>query len=114
MIEQGQIYMIDLEPSKGTETKKLRPYLIVSNNSYQKVFNTVIIAPISSSRKYLEPRFSSLPFFVEVPLNSKVTGTILLQHLRSIDPSIRIKSEPLLKLDKNLIEQIKETIIHEF
>lgn len=63
MIEQGQIYMIDLEPSKGTETKKLRPYLIVSNNSYQKVFNTVIIAPISSSRKYLEPRFSSLPFF---------------------------------------------------
>lgn len=50
---QGDIVWIDLGPAKGTETKKKRPCIVISNNQYNRYFNTIIIVPISSSKKYL-------------------------------------------------------------
>lgn len=51
-VHQGDIVWVNLDPTKGPEPKKTRPYLVVSNDNYNQVFNTVIILPISSARKY--------------------------------------------------------------
>lgn len=50
MYKEGEIFFINLESSKGNEERKTRPCIIVSNNQYNRVFNTVIVVPISSAK----------------------------------------------------------------
>ena len=50
--KQGDIYFFDFNPSLGSEMRKVRPCVIISNNQYNSIFNTVIVMPISSSDKY--------------------------------------------------------------
>ncbi|EEI71811.1 toxin-antitoxin system, toxin component, MazF family [Lentilactobacillus hilgardii ATCC 27305] len=50
-IKQGDIVYVDLEPSKGNKMRKTRPWLVVSNNDYNRYFNTTLVLPISSSSK---------------------------------------------------------------
>ncbi|GAA0365775.1 type II toxin-antitoxin system PemK/MazF family toxin [Alkalibacterium iburiense] len=112
-LRQGDIILVNLDPSKGTETKKTRPCLVVSNNHYNQLLNTVLIAPISNSQKYKEKRFVVSPFFVSIPDNDNVKGTILLQHIRSIDPISRVIGNPIAHLNPDVIEKISE-VIHNF
>lgn len=111
---QGDVMVIDLNPTKGVETQKKRPCVVVSNNHYNHHLNTVIVAPISSSEKYTEEYYSQSPFFIQIPDNDIVHGTILLQHLRSIDPKARTKSVVLYQLPKEIIEKMKAVVHHFF
>ena len=113
-LRQGDIILVNLDPSKGTETKKTGPCLVVSNNFYNRYLNTVLIAPISNSQKYKEERFTVSPFFVSIPNNEKVKGTILLQHIRSIDPTLRVIGKPISHLNSDLVKKISDTINHFF
>lgn len=88
-LHQGDILFINLNPAKGTETKKERPCMVVSNDEYNRHLNTVLVIPISSSDKYrTQERFVRSPFFQRIDLES-VHGTALLQHVRAIDPERR-------------------------
>lgn len=109
---QGDIFYFNLNPSKGTEMQKKRPCLIISNNNYNHVFNTVIVVPISSSKKYFQKKYVESPLFVEVK-KDLVNGTILLQHIRSVDPKSRIEGERLASLSGTEINRLSE-IIKEF
>lgn len=109
-LKQGDIILVNLDPSKGTETKKTTPCLVVSNNQHNQLLNTILIAPISSSQKYKEERFMVSPFFVSMPVNDRLKGTILLQHIRSIDPNSQVIGTPLTHLKSDLIEKISEVI----
>jgi mRNA interferase MazF len=111
-LRQGDIILVNLDPSK--ETKKTMPCLVVSNNFYNRYLNTVLIAPISNSQKYKEERFTVSPFFVSIPNNEKVKGTILLQHIRSIDPILRVIGKPISHLNSDLVKKISDTINHFF
>ena len=57
MVRQGDILFIDLNPTKGNEMAK-RPCVVVSNDYYNKSFNTILVMPLSSSKKYLEEKFA--------------------------------------------------------
>ncbi|WP_258183559.1 type II toxin-antitoxin system PemK/MazF family toxin [Enterococcus mundtii] len=46
MVKQGDIIFIDLDPTKGIELAKKRPCVIISNDNYNKIFNTVLVMPI--------------------------------------------------------------------
>lgn len=86
-LSQGDILWIDLDPARGTETKKNRPCLVISNALYNQYFNTVIVVPISTSEKYRKvEKYIKSPLFVEIKKN-KIQGTALLQHVRAVDPS---------------------------
>ncbi|GHP13402.1 hypothetical protein YK48G_08270 [Lentilactobacillus fungorum] len=92
-LHQGDILFIDLNPAKGTETKKKRPCMIVSNDEYNRHFNTVLVIPISSSDKYrTQEKFIHSPFFKRIDLKT-IQGTALLQHVRAVDPRIRSNGE---------------------
>ncbi|MBA1394484.1 type II toxin-antitoxin system PemK/MazF family toxin, partial [Lactobacillus sp. XV13L] len=79
---QGDILVVDLKPVKGHEEGKSRPCVVVSNNMYNKQFNSKIVVPISGSPKYLSGYYSASPFYITIPDNDAVHGTILLQHIR--------------------------------
>ncbi|WEV43857.1 type II toxin-antitoxin system PemK/MazF family toxin [Lactobacillus sp. ESL0684] len=112
-LQQGDIIWIDLNPAKGTEIKKTRRCLVVSNEHYNRHFNTIIIVPISSSKKYLtEEKYLQSPMFITIQ-QEKVHSTALLQHLRAIDPTKRTNCRVVARLEPNKVTQIS-TIIKQF
>ncbi|WP_137596854.1 type II toxin-antitoxin system PemK/MazF family toxin [Paucilactobacillus kaifaensis] len=116
MISQGDILYLDLDPAKGNETKKIRPCVVVSNDQYNQIFNTVIVVPISSSDKYKQRKYLTSPFFIDVRTkNNVVDGTILLQHLRSVDPVARTTSQsPVDQLENSVIQEISTNLAQYF
>jgi mRNA interferase MazF len=49
IIQRGEIYWANLEPSFGKEIGKVRPVLILSNNQQNLYSPLVIVLPITSS-----------------------------------------------------------------
>lgn len=113
--QPGTIYYVDLDPAKGAEQKKTRPCVIVSNGNYNHYFNTVIVVPISSSSKFLnEKRFIESPLFIQLTSTHNIHGTVLTQHLRSIDPKQRIKSPIIDRLSDAEFNSITQALINFF
>ena len=48
---QKEIYLADLEPTKGKEQKGKRPVVLISGNTMNENFDVCIICPISSKIK---------------------------------------------------------------
>ena len=59
MYEQLSIYWVDLEPTRGSETKKKRPCVILQSDLINKGTRTVIVSPIL-------PNHKTWPFAVNV------------------------------------------------
>ena len=84
MYKQSEIRWLDLEPTRGAETKKKRPCVIVQCNLVNKGTRTVIVAPIL-------PNHKDWPFAVNIT-PSKANGLdkkrhINLKQLRAVDVS---------------------------
>ena len=78
--KRGEIYWVDLEPTKGGETKKIRPGLVVSNDIGNESSNVIMIASITSkvARIY--------PFEVKITMDNK-EAKIMLNQCRALDKS---------------------------
>ena len=76
--KRGEVYWVKLDPVVGTETSKIRPGLIVSNDIGNEESNLVMIAPITSKvdRVY--------PFEVKILFNNK-PSKIMLNQCRALD-----------------------------
>jgi len=101
MVKQYEVYWIDLEPTQGSEIKKIRPCIIVTPNEMNEFLNTVIVAPLTSTLKQV------YPFRAQVNINDK-KGWSALDQLKCIDKS-RIKgklgslSDKEIQLIKNIL-----------
>ena len=103
--KQFDIYWVDLEPTKGAETKKLRPCVIVQGDLVNAKSKTLIVAP-------LLPNHKQWPFTVNLK-PSKKNGLdkdrhINLKQLRAVDLS-RFKRKQG-KLEKQYIDRIKTAL----
>jgi mRNA interferase MazF len=84
MYKQLEIRWVNLDPTRGAETQKKRPCVIIQSNLVNKGTKTVIVAPILPGHK-------SWPFVVNVK-PSKLNGLdkdrhINLKQLRVVDVS---------------------------
>ena len=96
--KQYEVYWVDLNPTRGSEMSKIRPCVIVSPDDMNKYLNTIIVAPITSTkREYL--------FRVECDI-----GYIALDQLRTVDKT-RIK-DFIQKLTTKHVLEVKR-ILHE-
>src|SRR5437773_760219 len=77
VVYRFEIYLINLDPTIGSEIKKTRPCLVISPDEMNKNINTVIIAPLTSKGK-------SYPTRVECKFKSK-KGQIVLDQIRTVD-----------------------------
>lgn len=48
-IKRYQIYFADLNPTIGSEIKKVRPVVIISQDEMNKYLETVVVCPLTSS-----------------------------------------------------------------
>lgn len=98
---RGDVYWISLDPTLGSETKKTRPCVILSNNAQNKKSRRVIIAPITSNTRTI------YPFEAKVKVGAKV-GKAMLDQIRSVDKKrlgkqiTHIDIETLLEIEKAL------------
>jgi mRNA interferase MazF len=76
--KRGDIYWIQLDPTVGTETRKTRPCLILSNNSQNKKGLRVIAAPITSKLKTI------YPFEAKIIINGRECKA-MLDQIRAVD-----------------------------
>ena len=77
MVNRGEVYWINLDPTLGTEINKARPALIVSPDDMNAVLPRVIVAPLTSRGQPLGCR-------PEVTFDGK-PARILLDQLRTVD-----------------------------
>src|ERR1700722_9085673 len=75
---RGDIYWVALDPALGTEIKKRRPAIIISNDAINNFLSRVIIAPITSKVEKIYPSE------VEIVLKEK-NGKVLLDQIHSVD-----------------------------
>ena len=76
-MKRGEIWLVALDPTAGSEIKKARPCVIVSPPELNEHLRTVIVAPMTT--KGFPP-----PFRVPVTHSAK-KGLIVLDQIRTID-----------------------------
>ncbi len=79
MVNQYDIYVVNLDPTQGSEIKKTRPCLIISPDEMNQSLRTVQIVPLTSS-----PR--GYPWRVPIVLTGK-QGMVALDQIRTVDKS---------------------------
>ena len=79
-----QVYWVNLDPTKGSETKKHRPCLIVQSSLLNRNSSTIIVAPIIPGNK-------EWPFVVNIMPTKKnqldKNRHVNLKQLRAVDVS---------------------------
>jgi len=48
LIQRGEVWWVDFDPSLGGEIQKLRPAVVISNDVSNKVMNRVQVVPVTS------------------------------------------------------------------
>lgn len=100
VIKQYEIYLLNLDPTIGSEMKKTRPCVILSPDEINNYLNNVIIAPMTSTIK-------NYPSRVKIEFEGKV-GEIVLDQIKTIDKSRIIKK--MGKVEKHVIKNIKQVL----
>jgi len=84
-IKRGDLFYVDLNPTKGSEQRGRRPVLVIQNDIGNEVSPATIIAPLTTKSFTKE-----YPINVNVPKGIgglKENSTILLSQIRTIDKS---------------------------
>lgn len=77
MVKRGEIWLVNLDPTLGSEIQKTRPCVIVSPAELHDHLRTVIVAPMTSQG-------FAAPFRVPVT-HAGTKGLIVLDQLRTVD-----------------------------
>ena len=80
--KQGDIVMLSFDPTKGHEQRGKRPAIVISTNIFNKNTKMAIVCPITSNEKYF-------PTHYILEDTKKIFGSVLCEHIRSIDYEIR-------------------------
>jgi mRNA interferase MazF len=99
--KRGEIYWVNLDPTIGAETQKLRPGLIISNDIWNEMSDVVIIAPITSKIKNI------YPFEVAIVVQEK-PGKAMVNQCRAVDKS-RLTGK-LGEADSEIMQAVDEAI----
>lgn len=103
-INRGEIYMVDLKISVGSEQSGYRPVLVIQNDVGNKYSPTVIVAAITSSISK-----ALLPTHVELPGELSKTSIVLLEQMRTLDKS-RLKQK-VTTLTREKMKEIDRAIL---
>lgn len=83
VVNRFDVYLINLDPTVGSEIRKTRPCLIISPDEMNKHIRTVIVAPMTKAGK-------DYPTRIQCKFKRK-KGQIVLDQIRTIDKTRLIK-----------------------
>ncbi len=82
-VNRFDVFLVNLDPTVGSEIKKTRPCLIISPDEMNRKIGTVIIAPMTT-------RGRTYPTRVSCRFQGK-NGQIILDQIRTIDKTRLVK-----------------------
>jgi mRNA interferase MazF len=100
-IKRYEIYIADLNPTIGSEIKKTRPVVIISQDLMNKNLETIVICPLTSR---LHPKWRSR---IQIKCAGK-ESEIAIDQIRTISKQ-RLKKK-IDKLKPEKILELKQTI----
>ena len=74
---RGEVYLVELDPTRGSEIRKTRPCLVVSPDELNHHLRTVIVAPMTTAGH-------AYPFRPGCKFAGK-EGRVALDQLRTVD-----------------------------
>ena len=83
MVKRGEIWLVNLDPTVGSEIKKTRPCVVISPPEMHNYLRTTIVAPMTTGSR-------PAPFRIAVRHGGK-DGLILLDQIRAIDKTRLVK-----------------------
>jgi len=94
VVNRFDVYLINLDPTVGSEIQKTRPCVIISPDEMNRHIRTVIIAPLTTAGKEYPTR---------IPCEfKKKKGQIVLDQIRTIDKKRLIKNLGVLDAETQL------------
>ena len=75
---RGEVFLVDLDPTRGSEIRKTRPCVVVSPDELNVHLRTLIVAPLTT-------RGQPYPFRVPCRFHGKA-GYIVVDQIRTVDP----------------------------
>lgn len=100
---RGEIWLIDLDPTKGHEQAKLRPCLIISANEFNlSLSNLIIILPITTKHR-------NLPTFIKVDSsesNLKFDSYIICEQIRTVS-LLRVQKTKIGQVNNNTLKKVE-------
>src|SRR5450759_1718384 len=97
VINRFEVYLVDLDPTIGSEIQKTRPCLVISPDEINHHIATVIVAPMTTKAREYPSRLKCM-------LDGK-DGQIVIDQIRTVDKVRLIK-----KLGKINIDSQKEVL----
>jgi mRNA interferase MazF len=83
VVARGEVWLVALDPTIGSEIQKTRPCVVVSPPELHNNLRTVIVAPMTTSGK-------PAPFRVPLTFQRK-KGLVLLDQIRTVDKTRLVK-----------------------
>jgi mRNA interferase MazF len=77
VIKRFDVYLVNLDPTIGTEIQRTRPCLVISPNEMNRHLRTVVIAPMTTQRR-------SYPTRVACRFQGR-TGEVVIDQIRTVD-----------------------------
>lgn len=100
MVARGEVWLVNLDPTVGSEIKKSRPCVVISPPEMHDHLRTAIVAPMTTGSR-------SAPFRIPVTHGGK-QGLILLDQIRAIDKTRLISK--LGSLNKKTLEATLQSL----
>ena len=76
-VTRFEVYLVNLDPTVGTEIRKTRPCLVVSPDEMNRHIRTVIVAPMTTKGR-------AYPTRIRCRFGGK-TGQVVLDQMRAVD-----------------------------
>ncbi|ODS92419.1 MAG: growth inhibitor PemK [Comamonas sp. SCN 65-56] len=83
MVARGDIWLVNLDPTVGSEIRKSRPCIVISPPELNEHLRTVIVAPMTS-------KGFAAPFRVPIT-HAGTKGLVVLDQMRAIDKTRLVK-----------------------
>lgn len=83
-MKRGDIYMVDLEPTKGHEQRGHRPVLIISSETFNRLTQCPVVLPITNGGGFVRRVGFAVPIS-----GIKTTGVIRCDQPRTLDLAAR-------------------------
>ena len=104
VIRRFDVFLINLDPTVGSEIQKTRPCLVISPNEMNQHLRTVIVAPMTTHGK-------SYPSRIACTFRSK-SGFVVLDQIRTVDQTRLVQR--LGRLDQAKARQVTERLAEMF
>lgn len=106
IFKRGDLYLVSLNPVKGSEQGGRRPVLVLQNNAGNFYAPTLIVAPVTSQS---EKRGKAVHYFIDRQGGLFEPSMVLLEQIRTIDKT-RVEGY-IGKLSRSSMEEIDDILL---